>query len=196
MKRIDEILNSFTMYRVTLYGLIFLTVISFFYSFFGLMVSSPLNLLTSLILIVGTCYLTNKFFAKIFNVPANNESFFITALILFLILAPLNSIDSAVIFLIAGTVAMASKYLLTINKRHIFNPAAFALVIVDLIGSSQVQWWVGNKYMFPFILLIGLLIVRKVSRFHLFLSFIFINLLTVSVFSFFNKIDILSNLIS
>lgn len=196
MKRIDEIIDGFTIYRVTLYGLLFLTVVAFFYSFFGLVVSSPLNLLTSLILIVGTCYLTNKFFAKIFSVPTNNESFFITALILFLILAPLNSIDSAVIFLIAGTVAMASKYVLAVNKKHIFNPAAFALVVVDLIGSSQVQWWVGNKYMFPFILIIGFLIVRKVSRFHLFLSFISINLLTVSIFSFFNKIDILSTLIA
>lgn len=196
MKRIDEILDGFTIYRVTLYGLLFLTVVAFAYSFLGLIISSPLNLLTSLILIVGACYLTNKIFAKIFNIPTNNESFFITALILFLVLAPLNSIDSAVIFLIAGTVAMASKYLLVVNKRHIFNPAAFALVVVDLIGSSQVQWWVGNKYMFPFILVIGLLIVRKVSRFHLFLSFVFINLLTVSIFSFFNKIDILSTLIS
>ncbi len=196
MKRIDKILDNFTIYRVTLYGLLFLTAISFLYSFFGLIPSGQLNLLASLILIVGTCYMTNKFFAKIFNVPTNNESFFITALILFLILAPLNSVDSATIFLIAGTVAMASKYVLAVNKKHIFNPAAFALVVVDLIGSSQVQWWVGNKYMFPFILIIGLLIVRKVSRFHLFLSFISINLLTVSVFSFFNKIDILSNLIS
>ncbi len=196
MKRIDKILDNFTIYRVTLYGLLFLTVVAFVYSFLGLIISSPINLLTSLILIVGTCYLTNKFFAKIFNVTANNESFFITALILFLILAPLNSIDSAVIFLIAGTVAMASKYVLAVNKKHIFNPAAFALVVVDLIGSSQVQWWVGNKYMFPFILIIGLLIVRKVSRFHLFLSFICINLLTVSIFSFFNKTDILSTLIS
>lgn len=196
MKRIDKILNNFTIYRVTLYGLLFLTVISFFYSFFGLVVSSPLNLLISLMLIVGTCYLTNKFFAKIFNIPANSESYLITALILFLVLAPFNSIDSAVMFLIAGTVSMASKYVLAVNKKHIFNPAAFALVVVDLIGSSQVQWWVANKYMFPFILVIGFLIIRKVSRFHLFLSFISVNLLTVSIFSFFNKIDILSTLIA
>ncbi|MCY7360602.1 MAG: oxidoreductase, partial [Ignavibacteria bacterium] len=114
-------------------------------------------------------------------------SYEITALILFLILTPVNSIDSAVIFLIAGVISMGSKYLLVINKKHIFNPAAFSLVLIGLMGSGQAEWWVGNRFMFPLVLIVGLLIVRKTRRFHLLISFLIVSITTTLLFAALNK---------
>src|SRR5471030_2646223 len=71
-----------------------------------------------------------------------------------------------------GTLAMASKYILAINKKHIFNPAAIALVVTAFAINYSASWWIGTASMFPFVLIGGLLIVKKIQRFDLFFSFI------------------------
>lgn len=194
MKWIDNLLNKFTMYFVVLWSLRFLVASSVLLSFFGLLPFKPINLIFSFCFIVAICWTANKFFAALFKAPANVESYTITALILFLILIPVDSVSAGVIFIIAGGVAMASKYLLAINKRHIFNPAAFALVLIGIMGSGQGVWWVGNKFMFPLVIIVGLLIIRKLRRFHLFFTFLIVSVTTILGYGVLNKanpIDIL-----
>ena len=55
---------------------------------------------------------------------------------------------------VAGVVATATKYVLALRGRHIFNPAAAAAFIV---GSSRrcsappsSRWWVGTAFLLPF----------------------------------------------
>lgn len=192
MGKIDSLLNNFTMYLVVLWSLRFLVAYSLLLSILGLLPFKPINLIFSFSFIVAICWTANKFFAALFKVPTNVESYTITALILFLILIPVDSFSSAVIFVIAGTIAMASKYLLAVNKRHIFNPAAFALFVIGVVGSGQAVWWVSGKFMFPLVLIAGLLIVRKVRRFHLFISFLIISVVTTLGFGILNKVNPIS----
>ncbi len=178
MKYIDNFLNKVTMYKLVLFGLLILSGISVLLSLFGLLYYNPLQMLGSFLLITTVCYLTNEIFARILKVQTNSESYFITALILFLTLLPVSSYSDLGWYVLAGIVAMASKYIFAINKKHIFNPAGVALVTLGLLGNGLASWWVGSMAMlFPTIVL-GFLVLRKLKRFSLFFSFIVSVLLT------------------
>jgi ferredoxin-NADP reductase len=84
---------------------------------------------------------------------------------------------------------MASKYLVAHKKKHIFNPAAFGAFLTTVTGVGFASWWVGNPYMFPAVLVAGLLIVRKVRKFSLFLTFLAASLTTMIIFGFINGRD-------
>lgn len=191
MRTIDNLLNNFTTYKVVLYGLIFLSSISIFFSGVGIVPFPTTNLIVSLILILVSCFISNFIFAKIFKVQTNLESFAITALILFLILTPYEFGSSSLNYILFSTIAMGSKYVLAIHKKHIFNPAAFSLVVIGLFGAYQGEWWIGNNFLLPFVLLTGLLIVRKVRKFSLFISYFIFALLSISLFAYLNGSDVL-----
>jgi Na+-transporting NADH:ubiquinone oxidoreductase subunit NqrB len=119
---IDSFLNRVTMYVVlVLYYLIFLVIAGIALSFSGLLPFRPLDLFVSLSVLVFVCWITNGVFAKVFRVPANTESVYITAFILALIITPRSPsrfLHAAfAIFLWAGVWSMASKYLLAIRKH-------------------------------------------------------------------------------
>lgn len=71
---------------------------------------------------------------------------------------------------------MASKYILALHKKHIFNPAAIAVVITAFTINGSASWWVGNTALFPFLLL-GFLIVKKIRRFGMVSCFILVSFL-------------------
>ncbi|MEK9176566.1 MAG: oxidoreductase, partial [Patescibacteria group bacterium] len=131
-KPIDGILNAITMYRLMLYYLIFLLAVASVLSFFSFFPFNFLQLLLSTAVILLTCYITNKFFSLIFKIPANIESAYISALILVFIVLPAKTASELVFIILVGIIAMASKYILAINKKHIFNPAAIAVFITSI----------------------------------------------------------------
>ncbi len=179
---VDNILNRITMYRLVLYYLAALLVVAFVFGFFGILPYDPAAMAFSAVLITGVCWITNWICARIFNAAANVESVYITALILALIISPVMSTNRAGIgFLVFVSVwAMASKYMLAIGKKHIFNPAAFAVALSALVINQPATWWVGGNLAFlPFVLSGGLLIVRKVQRFDLVGSFALVSLGTI-----------------
>jgi ferredoxin-NADP reductase len=98
-------------------------------------------------------------------------------------MVPVSKISDLYIYIIAGTAAMLSKYILTINKKHIFNPAAFGLVIIGLAGLPQINWWVGNSHLFPFVLVLGLIVVRKIRKLSMFSVYFIAGLLSISFFA-------------
>jgi glycine betaine catabolism B len=176
IKLTDNMLNRITTYRLVLYYLIFLVVAAGALSSFGLLPFQPLDLLVSVSVLILVCWIANSAFAKVFGVPANTESLYITALILALILTPRSpsrylSAGSAV-FLVTGVSAMASKYILAIRRKHVFNPAAFAAALAAFTLNQAASWWVGTPAMLPFVLLGGLLVARKIKRSDLILSFL------------------------
>src|ERR1700680_2379486 len=83
---IDYFLDRITMYRLVLYVLIGLIAIAAALSYFHLLAFSPLALLVSTLFLVIVCWATNSLLARIFAVPTNIESTYITALILVLII--------------------------------------------------------------------------------------------------------------
>lgn len=199
LSRIDKFLNSITMYRLVLYALMLMASYSIVLAFSGLLHRGGLSYVYSLIIISVVCYFTNLIFAKIFNAPVNAESWIITAFILYFIMFPSMSLDDAFTASFVAFVAMASKYILTINKRHIFNPVAIAALVVGatsffkgsmpeverFFDSGNAVWWVGTPVMLPLVLVVGFLILRKIRKFAMFFSFIVGSIFTTLVLTFF-----------
>ncbi|MES2315430.1 MAG: FAD-binding oxidoreductase [Patescibacteria group bacterium] len=180
IRLIDNLLNKITMYRLVLYFLIILVAVAGILGSIGFLPFSPLMLLLSVTLLTVVCYVINKLFSLAFNAPTNVESVYITALILTLIITPPSSLSdiSYLIFIFwAATWAMASKYILAIGKKHIFNPAAFGVALTALTINQSASWWIGTASMAPFVIVGGLLVVRKIRRFDFILSFLTVALI-------------------
>jgi glycine betaine catabolism B len=171
---IDRLLNKITMYRLVLYFLIILLAVAAIFGAVGVLPYSPIAIIFSTLILVIVAWATNGVFARLFRAQPNSESSYITALILALIITPaLPSQGSQIAFLVwAAIFAMASKYVLAINKKHIFNPAALAVALTAILFGQYASWWVGgNLPMLAFVLIGGLLITRKIQRFDLVITF-------------------------
>lgn len=162
--KIDYVLDRITMYRLVLYVLLGFLALATILSGFKLLSFSPLALLASTIFLVIMCWATNTVLGRVFEVPTNVESVFITALILALILDPAQSPGGFQFLGWAAILAMASKYLLALNRKHIFNPAAIAVVITAVVLGESASWWVGTLDMLPLVLFGGWLVVRKLRQ--------------------------------
>jgi ferredoxin-NADP reductase len=192
IKHIDDFLNNITMYRLVLYYLIALLAIAVLFSFFGILPFKPFSLIFSTLFLVGISWLTNTIFAAVYKAPTNVESVYITALILAAIITPINSSHDLLFLGWATILAMASKYILAIKKKHIFNPAALSVVFTALVIKQSASWWVGTVLMLPFVFIGGLLIVRKIRRTTLVVSFLITTVLLFLTFSVINGTDLLS----
>lgn len=152
------------MYRLTLYYLGGLIGVSVLFSAIGILSYNPLDILIETGVALIVCGIANWFFAKLFHAVTSTESVFITALILVLII-PVKFPHNVAFFIAASVIAMAVKYLATVEKRHIFNPAAAAVAAIALLSNEHsATWWVGTPWMLPFVLLGGLLVVRKLKH--------------------------------
>lgn len=151
---VDDRLNHVTMYRLTLYALWAMAAVG---------VALDPSRLGSLVCLLASGIAANRAFARIVGAAENVESSAITSLILFLILFPAGTAVEYGFLAFASVVAMASKYLLAWNRRHVFNPAAFAALVVGAAGWGA-GWWVGSAAMLPVVFLGGALVARKTRR--------------------------------
>ncbi len=186
MKYIDKFLNHITMYRLLLYGLLVLLVAAVVGAFTHKLSFSPYGLLGSAAVLVGSCYLAQKLFATIYGAVSTAESSLITGLILFCIFSPPTTWLEVAELAVVATIAMASKYLLAYRQRLIFNPAAGAAVIVSLLGLGSASWWIASQYMTVFVIILGLLVLHKVRRYGMFMSFL---VTTIGIILFKHFID-------
>ncbi len=161
---IDKIIDDITMYRLLMYYLIGLLAVAVGLSVIGDLHYNPAYIAISASILVMACWTLNRIFAYFFHVPVNPESPILTGLILALIVPPTISFSSILFLLAAAGLAMGSKYILTIHNKHIFNPAAIAVVLTAFGPHQNANWWVGTAVMLPFILLGGIVIVRKIRR--------------------------------
>lgn len=164
MTKIDYVIDRITMYRLVLYVLLGLVGIAAILAYVNRLSFSPLELLASTIFLVIICWAMNTVLAHVFEVPTNIESATITALILALIIDPAKSPGDLQFLGWAAILAMSSKYILALNKKHLFNPAAIAVVITSFVLGESASWWVGTVSMVPFTLFGGWLIVRKLRE--------------------------------
>jgi ferredoxin-NADP reductase len=181
---IDNLLNRVTMYRLVLYVLLFLLGAAFVLCWLGILPYNSVALVFSTLFLIAVCWVTNEISAIIFQAPVNVESVYITALILALIITPISTPFDANFFSLAiwaSIWSMASKYALAIGAKHIFNPVAVAVMMTALVINQAASWWVGTLSMLPFVLVGGFLIVKKIRRFDLVLSFLGAALLSILV---------------
>ncbi|MBI5005021.1 MAG: RnfABCDGE type electron transport complex subunit D [Candidatus Lloydbacteria bacterium] len=182
LNTIDTFLNKTTMYRLVLYVLTAFFAVAFALSFFQLLPYTPFELILSLIIIAAVSWVANIIFVRVFEAPANVESVYITAFILFFIITPLRGGDYALFLplaLWASVWAVGSKYIFAIGKKHIFNPAALAVIITSFAINESASWWIGTIYMLPVVAVGGMLVVRKIRRTDLVLSFFTAALVTI-----------------
>ncbi len=179
MDLLNNFLDRVTMYKLVLWSLRVLFGVTLVLGFLKIIPFDPISQAVSFSIIWISCVVSNYLLSKIFRAPTNSESVFITALILFFILTPTTNHESLLLHAVAGLIAMASKYILAIGKKHIFNPAAFGVVFSGLVLNHQASWWVGDINLLPFLLLIGFLIVKKTQRFSLVLSYMGVTMLFV-----------------
>lgn len=176
------------MYRLVQYTLYVFLFWALVLCLSGTLAFKPLDLILSTLILIVASWTANQIFARVFNIPANVESYYITALILALIITPPvasgSKYFSGLAFLVAAAVlAQASKYILAYRGKHIFNPAAFAVVVTAFAVYQSASWWVGTLWMLPVVLLGGLLVIRKIQRFDLVLSFLVVAVVSIIALS-------------
>jgi len=181
------------MYRLVVYYLLFLLFVASVFGFFGILPYSPIAVVLTTSVFVAICWITNKIFAWAFNAPTNVESVYISALILALIISPMKSFADIPLIFWASVLTMASKYILAIDKKHIFNPVAIAVTITAFAFNGSASWWIGTVSMLPFALL-GFLIVRKIRRYDLIFYFIIAAVVTMLGFCLVQKANLLTTL--
>jgi Na+-transporting NADH:ubiquinone oxidoreductase subunit NqrB len=183
IEQIDYYLDHITMYRLVLYVLIVFIVAAAIFGIFGLVPFSFISIIFSATFLVFISWLTNNIFSIVFKAPTNIESVFITSLILALIITPFKSANGLIFLAWAAIWGTASKYIFAIGKKHIFNPAAVAVLLTSMVIGQAASWWIGTKYFIPFVFLGGILIVRKIRKIDMVYSLIMTVLITTFIFA-------------
>lgn len=139
---------------------------------FGILPYSPLDIFLQSILFLTVCWLLNALISRVVRAKTNLESSMITGLILSCLAGPLVLPDQWSILVLMSAAAIGSKYLLLVNKSHIFNPAGFGAVASAVIWGDTASWWVGSTAILPVVFLGGILVTRRIRRFALVITFL------------------------
>lgn len=167
----DNFLNAVTMYRLVLYCLIGLVGAALGLSLFGVLPYSFLPLLGSLGVLLSVGFIVKAILGWAYKLPVNFESTLITTLILFFILAVPTNLNEYLGLFVAALAALVSKYVINWRGAHIFNPAAVGALVASLTGLTAAAWWVATPVLLPFVVITGILILRKTRQFSLFFVF-------------------------
>lgn len=177
LRFVDAALDRVTMYRLLLYTLLAYVGIAFVLAAVGQLSFSPLGLLFSTAFLLIMCWAANTLLAWVFRVPTNVESSAITALILALIIDPAKTSNDWQFLGWAAILAMSSKFVLGLWNKHIFNPAAIAVLITAFALGDTASWWIGSSILAPVTLIGGFLIVRKIQQEEMVVAFLLAALL-------------------
>jgi len=194
MNYIDSLLDRITTYRLLFYYLIALVAAAMLLGSLGLLSYSPISIFLMTSYTVFVCWIINLCFAAYFQVPHNPESSLITGLILSLLISPIFKMDTLIFLTAASGLAIASKYLITFRSTHLFNPVAIAIVLTSLGAGDSANWWVGSVQLVPFVILGGLLLIRRTQKIQMVLIYFSVALLSTLFIASFKGIDLLTTL--
>lgn len=161
---VTRLLGRVTIYRLVVAYLSTLLGISCILAAANVLPFSPEDILYTAGVLSVACFAWNWIFARMVGAPRNLESPFISSIILALIIGPITIGASLPELVGIAALAMGSKYIIAPGKRHIFNPAAFAVVISGIFFNLGASWWVGSPFLFPLVLLGGWLVVLRLRR--------------------------------
>ena len=139
---------------------------------YGLAVLRFDTTLSRVLIVLGAALMTQFACTRIFRLPRfDPKSAGISGLSLCLLLR----CDDARLLAVAAVLAVASKFLLRWNGKHVFNPTNFAIVALLLSGAgvwvSPGQW--GSAAVFAFAMAgAGVLVVHRASRADVTLAFL------------------------
>jgi len=162
---LNKLLNKITPYRLVFYTLLTYVAAAVLFSAVGWLPYSWWGIAALAVWAVAVCRVSNLLFARIFNVARNKNSDLISALIITLVWTPIFSVEALLGVGVAALAAMASKYIIAPNRRHIFNPAAIGIVTAEVVTHHLASWWVGSPFLMPIVAVGGLIILFKMKRF-------------------------------
>lgn len=159
---VKSLIDKFTVYQCIIFFLEVLTLASAFFYGFGMNALIPV-----LIAIITTTifdFAINYFKYKTIEFPQS-------ALISGLFIGGLLTQGLQwYVYAIAGTIAIASKHLIKINQKHIFNPANLGILLASIIFGAAHTWWISSPLIL--VLIFGIFIIWRLRRFDLALSFL------------------------
>ena len=168
---LDRVTGVVTMYAMVLCLLTAIAAIAIVLSLVGQLSFAPLALILSLLVAVGVTFGTSWLAALIARVKPHPLSALITGLLLFFIMSPSDEVLGLAGIAIAAVVASASKYLLAIRGRHIFNPAAIGSFAVGIyvftagnFDLSYPSWWVGTPLLLGPVAIAAFLVLYRTQR--------------------------------
>lgn len=164
--------NRLQKYIKTPKGYVFLTLVllTFLASFHSADRKGCINAIIAVIGGIGFDYMVAVW-------KKQNRRFSDGALVTALLIADiLSSNTSWVVVLIATWIALASKHLLKMKKKPIFNPAAFGLLAALIFFSTGQSWW-GSLSMLPgwcvvFLIIAGFLVAKRVNKLPIVFTFL------------------------
>ncbi len=178
-----KFIDGITMYKLMMYGMYLIVATAFGLALAGKLDFAFYDLAESLIVILSTSYLLTKLFSRLMSIPYNPESWQITALIIFFLVFPQHDISGYLLLVFVAGAAVASKYLIAIRGRHVFNPAVIAVVISSSLGLLGATWWVATLYMLPVVSIVGGLIVWKLRHFTMLAVYVVTSLVLALLFA-------------
>ncbi len=163
---LDSLTGRVTMYRLMVLVLGAIALIAMVLSFIPRAVpfSFP-SLLLPLIVFLVVGYGSNRLFGLLFRVRPHGESAVITSLLLFFLFFPTTDASTLLVYALVALIATASKYLVAIRGRHLFNPVAIAALIIALTGLNAATWWVGTPPLLAPVAVGAFLVVWRTRRF-------------------------------
>ena len=191
-KRFEIVLNRLPMYRFVLGWLLLLVFVAVLFCLFGVLPYNAGDLVSATALLVGAAVVANVLFARVFRARVRYQPACITALILALIIAPTDTYTHLPMLAWVAVLAIASKYVLAWHHRHVFNPAALAVLITSFTLNFSASWWVGNLPLLPFVTIGGIVTLHKVRRSNLLWAFFMTVGLTLFAFAVFGHLDLSS----
>ncbi|MCM6760968.1 RnfABCDGE type electron transport complex subunit D [Rathayibacter sp. ZW T2_19] len=182
---LDRALGRITMYRLVWMTLAALLAVALGYSAAGLIFFRPLEIAATAVVAVASTTAVTWLLAKAVRSPAHLESSLVTGLLIAFLLFPTAEPGALLVVALVGAIAAASKYVLAWRGRHVFNPAAVAVLLVALAqgllegtpaeGSLTAAAWVlPTGALWPWVLVAALLIVARVRRWSIFLVFVLV----------------------
>lgn len=163
-QRFDQLLGYVPMYKLVVMSLTVLSIVALLLMSTGYLQYDPLLFIATIAVLVGTSVAGNTLFGWLFGVRPQLESAIITGLILALLFSPSESLLDAIKLAIVALIAMASKYIVAARGKHIFNPAAIAIVIASVTGFAYASWWVASPGLLPVTILVALLLLYKTQK--------------------------------
>ncbi|MFZ1250072.1 MAG: FAD-dependent oxidoreductase [Candidatus Microsaccharimonas sp.] len=164
MERFNNILRPISMYKGISFGLTAIWLNAFVLALFGVLSFNPWAMLASLLVFGFSTYIASIICGRLFGVGTHAESSYITGGILALIFNPTLVPAMLVVYAFIGLIAGVSKYIIVLSGRHIFNPAAFAAVVIAFTGLASAHWWVASPLLTPIVALVAFVSLYQTKR--------------------------------
>ncbi|MBF4463397.1 MULTISPECIES: FAD-dependent oxidoreductase [unclassified Rathayibacter] len=169
---LDRALGRITTYRLVWMTLTALLLLAVVYAAAGLIFSTPYELIVSTAVAVGSTVVVSILLARLVGRRAHLESSLVTGLLIACLLFPTADPQGLAIIALVGAIAAASKFVLAWRGRHLFNPAAVAVLIIGITQLNAGVWWIASGALWPWVLLGSLLVVARVRRWAVFVVFV------------------------